>query len=437
MANQRKKLILIGGGLRGLAYTDIASMMPDKFEVVALAEPLPERREFLRQRLNIPEERAYTTWEPLLAQPKLADGAFICTMDRDHCAPALAAIRRGYHLMLEKPAAALPEDCVRIEREAKRCGVHVLVCHVLRYTKFFRALKTLLDEGTIGEIVTIQHREDVGNVHQSHSFVRGNWGNCDRSSVMILQKSCHDMDILQWLIGRPCKRVQSFGSLSYFKAENAPEGAPERCLDGCPVGDSCPYNARKLYLESDSGWFRTASTRLPQPTDADVERALRTTQYGKCVFRCDNNAVDHQIVNLEFEGGITANFSMSAFSRGGRELRVMGTKGVLSGRPGGETLTLFDFETRNETEISVNDKVLDESLVGGHGGGDAGVVTAFYDLLTGVANFSVCDISESVENHMIAFAAEESRLSGTVVDVAAYSASIRRAVDEADKMSGR
>jgi predicted dehydrogenase len=164
-----------------------------------------------------------------------------------------------------------------------------------------------------------------------------------------------------------------------------------------------------------------------------VERALRTTQYGKCVFRCDNNVVEHQVVNLEFEGGVTATFSMCAFSQGGRDLRIMGTKGVLYGRPGAETVTLYDFAARKETEISVNDKILDETLVGGHGGGDTGIVSAFYDLLTGVPNFSVCDISESVANHMIAFAAEESRLSGTVVDVAAYTASVRRAAEATDE----
>ena len=237
---------------------------------------------------------------------------------------------------------------------------------------------------------------------------------------MILQKCCHDMDILQWLVGKKCKKVQSFGSLSYFTRENAPEGAPERCIDGCPHGDTCPYNSVKLYLKSDSKWFRRSSTQLIDPTDADVERALRETQYGKCVYKCDNNVVDHQVVNLEFEDGLTMTFSMCAFNRGGRELRIMGTKGELYAAHGDSELTLFDLETRTARKIPVEDNVSDQSILGGHGGGDTGIMLAFYDMLTGKENFSLCEIDESVDNHMIAFAAEEARLSGTVIDLDEY-----------------
>lgn len=420
MNSKKIKLILIGAGLRGKTYTDMAGKLSDKYEVVAVAEPSAERRAYIQSAHNLPDGCCYPTWEPLLAQPKLADAALICTMDRDHFAPAMAAIRQGYDLLLEKPAAATPEECRILEREAKQHGVKVLICHVLRYTPFFRALKQLIDEGAVGQVVSIQHREDVGNVHQSHSFVRGNWGNSDRSSPMILQKSCHDMDILQWLLGRRCTRVQSFGSLTYFTRENAPEGSPEYCLDGCPQAETCPYNAKKLYLESSSAWFRTSSTMLPEPTDADVERALRTTQYGKCVFKCDNNVVDHQVVNLEFDDGATVTFSMCAFTRGGRELRIMGTKGELVGRHGSPTVTLYDFERQTTREIAVADKVVDDTIVGGHGGGDMGIMHAFHDLLCGVENIALCDLSEAVDNHMIAFAAEESRLTGRVVEMEEY-----------------
>ena len=413
----KKSLILIGAGLRGKTYTDVAGQMADRYQVVAVAEPLPERRTYIQHKHRLPDDCCFDTWEPLLAQPKLADAALICTMDRDHLAPALAAIRRGYDLLLEKPAAPTPEECYILQHEAEKYGVKVLVCHVLRYTAFFRAIKQLINEGAVGRVVNNQHREDVGNVHQSHSFVRGNWGNSDRSSAMILQKSCHDMDILQWLLGEKCTRVQSFGSLTYFTRENAPQGAPEYCLDGCPEAGTCPYNAKKLYLESTSTWFRTSSTRLPQPTDADVERALRTTQYGKCVFKCDNNVVDHQVVNLEFADGATVTFSMCAFTRGGRELRIMGTRGELIGHFGSPTLTLYEFETGSSREIVIADKVVDDTIVGGHGGGDTGIMAAFYDLLTDVDNIALCSIAEAVDNHMIAFAAEESRLTGKVVEM--------------------
>ena len=223
-----------------------------------------------------------------------------------------------------------PEECTKIADYAEQMGSKVIVCHVLRYTPFFITIKELINDGRLGDIISVNHEECVGNVHQSHSFVRGNWGNSKRSSCMLLQKSCHDMDILQWLIGKKCKKVQSFGALSYFKEENAPKDAPDYCIQGCPKADTCPYNAVRLYLDDkENDWFRTTSTREANPTDEMVETALRTTQYGKCVFKCDNDVVDHQTVNMIFEDDITVTFTMNAFNKGGRFIHIMGTKGEL------------------------------------------------------------------------------------------------------------
>ena len=270
-----KKIILVGAGLRGIAYTDVMAEESARYEVVAVAEPIENRREYIRKKHGIPREMCFPTWEPLLSMPKFADAVIIATMDRDHFAPTMAAIDKGYDILLEKPIAPTPEACVRITEAATRKGVKVLVCHVLRFTPFFNLLKKCVDDGVIGEVMSIQHAEHVGNLHQSHSFVRGNWRNSEESSSMILQKTCHDLDILQWLVDKPCKRIQSFGSLSYFRRENKPEGAPLRCIDGCPVGEECPYNAVKIYLDDkENRWFRTSATHCVAPTDADVERAL-------------------------------------------------------------------------------------------------------------------------------------------------------------------
>ena len=417
MENTKKKLIVIGAGSRGKRYTDNALHFPDLYEVVAVAEPIDDRRLYIKNKHGIPDGLCFSSWEPLLALPKLADIAIIATMDRDHIAPAIAAIRAGYDLLLEKPVCPTPEECYEVEREAKKHGAKVLVGHVLRFTPFFRAIKSIIDSGELGKIINIQHREDVWNVHQTHSFVRGNWGNTERSSCMILQKCCHDMDILRWLLGKKCTRVQSFGSLSYFTRENAPEGAPEYCLDGCPHSDTCPYEARRVYIENGSRWFRTTSSHKVEPTDDDVLLALRTTQYGKCVFKCDNDVVDHQVVNLEFEDGATVNFSMCAFNEGGRYINIMGTKGELRGVFKDPELEIYDFLTRTTRKVAVTEHARDNTISGGHGGGDDGIMAALYDLVTGKENFSLCTLSESVDNHMIAFAAEESRLSGKVVDL--------------------
>ena len=420
MESRKRRVVVIGAGSRGKGYAEKILDMED-FEVVSVAEPIVSRREYMRTRHGIADELCFESWEPMMELPRLGEIAIIATMDRDHVAPALAAIEKGYNLLLEKPAGATPEECRRIQRAAEEKGVFVLVCHVLRYTKFFKKLKEIIDSGELGRVMNIQHTEGVGNVHQSHSFVRGNWRNSDETTPMILQKSCHDMDILAWLVGKKCKQVQSFGSLSHFTAENAPADAPDYCVQGCPHLDTCPYNAIKLYYDDkDNSWFRTTCTRVASPTDEDVMRAISTTDYGKCVYKCDNNVVDHQVVNLLFEDDIIMTFTMSAFNKGGRSISIMGTKGHLTAEMKDPIIRIYDFETKETKEIDLNASNTDDSIVGGHGGGDRGIMLALRDIMNGVPNPSVCDIRESCDNHLISFAAEESRITGRVIDLEEY-----------------
>ena len=411
---------LIGAGNRGQTYTYL--MKNDHFQVVAVAEPIEARREYIRQTHHIPAEMCFNSWEDFVKQPKCADVAIVATQDRMHFEPAMALIRLNYNLLLEKPAAPTVEECLKLAQAAKEQGVKILVCHVLRYSPFFGKLKELIDSGIVGMVLSVHHDECVGNVHQSHSFVRGNWGNSDNSSCMILQKSCHDMDILQWLIGSPCKQVQSFGSLSYFVPENAPDGAPDYCIEGCPAAETCYYNAVKLYLEDEKNlWFREAATQLIKPTDEQVAHTLRTTQYGKCVYKCNNNVVDHQVVNLEFENGAVASFNMSAFNQGGRHIRIMGTKGEIFGDMRNNSIDLYRFDTREHQQINPSERSLTDSIVDGHGGGDSGIVSVLYQYMTeGYEGDLLSEIGISVQNHMIAFAAEKSRLENRVVKLSEY-----------------
>lgn len=411
------KVILIGAGSRGQTYTDLMKQTNGKFEVVGVAEPVEDRRNYIKETWNLSDDVCFDDYKPLLALPKFADIAVIATMDRMHIEPAMLAIEKKYNLLLEKPVAPTPEECLEIEKCAKENNVKVLVCHVLRYTDFYKKLKQMIDDGMVGEVMSIHATECVGNIHQSHSFVRGNWGNSGESSPMILQKSCHDMDILQWLIGKKCKNVQSFGSLTYFTEKNAPSGSPDYCIDGCPQGDTCPYNAVKLYLDDkDNSWFRCTSSKKIHPTDDDIKEVLKTTQYGKCVFKCNNNVVDHQVVNLEFDGGAVVSFNMCAFNAGGRVVRIMGTEGEINAAADSSTLDYYNFRTKEHTTIEITDKEVDESILGGHGGGDGGIVDALYKYISdGITDESTSEIDISVENHMIAFAAEQSRLSGQVV----------------------
>lgn len=410
-------VILIGAGNRGRTYTD--QMTDSRYRVVAVADPVPELRDYIREKHALKDEMCFESWEAVLGKPKFADLVIIATGDRLHYEPAMAAIEKGYHLLLEKPIAPTEQQCVDIANLAKEKGVKILVCHVLRYSPFFGKIKSLIDRGAVGKVISIHHSEGVGNVHQSHSYVRGKWGNLARSSNMLLAKSCHDMDIIQWLMGKPCTKVQSFGSLTHFTRENAPEGAPDYCIQGCPHGESCYYNAVKLYLDDKENlWFREASTGITKPDDEAVEAVLRNTQFGKCVYKCDNDVVDHQVVNLEFEGGETASFNMCAFTDMDRRISVMGTDGEIRGMMDEGTLTYYSFKTRERQIISTLGEDLGVSHADGHGGGDAGIVNTLYRYLTEDYGGSLLsEIAISTRNHMIAFAAEKSRLEGRVINV--------------------
>ncbi len=417
--------ILIGAGHRGRIYTGEMLKLPEHYKVVAVAEPVEGRRRAIQEKHGIPDEMCFNGWEEILSQPKMADIALICTMDDMHYAPAMKAIELGYDILLEKPVAPTPEECADIALAAERKGVKVLVCHVLRYAPFFRKVKDLVRSGIIGNIMSILQVEGVGDVHQSHSFVRGNWHSEAETTPMLLAKCCHDLDVLQWIMDKPCKKVQSFGKLTYFTAENAPEGAPVRCIDGgCPIGDTCPYNCRKLYYDDkDNDWFRIACTRgiskKDIPTDDEVMTALKTTDYGLCVFHANNDVVDHQTVNMEFEGGANVTLAMNAFNKGGRFIRIFGTKGELTAYAEDDKIKVYTFEDKQQQEIPVQQ--IGESIVSGHGGGDHGMICELHEYLgANYSGYCAADIQISVKNHLIGFAAEQSRRNDTVESVDGY-----------------
>ncbi len=423
---KKLKVILIGAGGRGRRYTNVMKELPEQFELVGIAEPVENLREGVRQLHGVDPKDCYESWEEILDRPKFADVAVIATMDQMHYAPAMKAIELGYDLLLEKPVAPTPEECTAIWRQAEKYGTKIMVCHVLRYTPFFMRLKEIIQEGTLGDIITMEHIEAVGNIHQTTSFVRGRWGNEGRSTPMLLQKCCHDLDILQWLLEKECTKIQSFGSLVHFRSENAPEGAPERCMDGCPHADTCYYHAYPIYVEKryKIGSPRQATMML-NPTKEDILHTMATTQVGKCVYKCDNDVVDHQIVNMEFEGGVTVSMTMSAFTEGGRKTHIMGTKGELWAEMSNkETPFIFyDFATREKRALSADIAIAGDSITTGHGGGDAGIVDALYRYVTGeLTAEEVSEIGISCKNHMLAFAAEESRHNDTVVSVPKYAA---------------
>ncbi|OCT15717.1 oxidoreductase [Paenibacillus pectinilyticus] len=418
------KIALIGAGMRGLNYINYVHKHRMEAELVAVADPNQARRNKVREMFELDETVCFESWEELLAGPKRADAVFICTQDQLHVAPTLRALEAGYHVMLEKPMATDPGDCVQVVQAADKYERMLVICHVLRYTPFFQTLKRLLDENAIGELVTVQHNENVGFLHQAHSYVRGNWSVTANSSPMILSKSSHDLDIISWLIGAECVNLSSFGSLSYFKAKNAPAGATERCLDGCPAADECEYYAPNQYLTENLKWWSYAIS-----DDWSYEGRLKALQegpYGRCVFHCDNDVVDHQVVNMEFANDVTASFIMSAFTNEiSRTIKLMGTKGEIRAAMEKDEIEIHRFDTGFKETITLNKS--DGHI--GHGGGDGGIVKDFLKLLRTDASSSLTSAEVSLQSHLMAFAAENSRLTKQVVNLRDY----RRQIE--DKLS--
>ena len=400
---------IAGLGPRGFyTYAQYQKVHPERMKVTAIADIDETKLYLAAEDLHIPPEGCFKSAEEMLSKDKLADVLIVATQDKQHIAHALAGLERGYDLILEKPVATTPEDCIAIRDAAKRLNRKGAVCYVLRYTTFYRTIKNIIDSGRIGEVVNVDAVENVGYWHQAHSFVRGNWSNCGRSSPMILQKSCHDMDILNFLIGSHCECLSSFGSLSFFNSEHRPKDAAEFCVD-CPRKESCVYSAERIYLGEDTQekrpWVRTVVA--PAGGLAEVKKALRRGPYGRCVFVCDNDVVDHQTVALRYENGVTVSFTMSAFSAEVyRSIRIMGTQGEIEGEQKTNLIRCTTFDGKTEV-YDINKLASDLS---GHGGGDNQLLTDFFDENSEGHIDAVSGIYSAIESHMMAFAAEYSRL---------------------------
>lgn len=403
---------ICGMGIRGAeAYASYQHLRPDEMEIVAVADPRPDRRELAVREFGVKPACCFDSGEALLAREKLADVLVIATQDTDHIRYALPALEKGYHLLLEKPISPNLDECIALREKAHETGRMVIVCHVLRYTQFYQKIHDLLREGIIGKIQSLHATENIAYWHFAHSYVRGNWRRSDLSSPVILAKSCHDMDIIRWLVGVPCLRVSSFGSLDWFRSQNAPKGCGSRCLD-CGAKADCPYDAEKIYLDNSKSGYRSGTRQWPltvltsDVTEANLYQALREGPYGRCVYHCDNDVADHQVVNMEFEDGITATFSMSAFTQNCyRTICVMGALGEIEGNL--EENVVYVRRFGKPEEKIVLDPVSDEFA--GHGGGDSRMMEYLCACISGGQSNALTSVDASVESHVMALAAEESR----------------------------
>ncbi|HMV07609.1 MAG TPA: Gfo/Idh/MocA family oxidoreductase [Cyclobacteriaceae bacterium] len=401
--------IVCGAGNRGNVYGGYSLAYPDNLDIIGVAEPIAIRNERYAKKHAIKDENRFVTWEDVFKRPKFADAIIISTPDNLHYGPCMKALEMGYDVLLEKPISPSEKECRDILALAKKNDRIVAVCHVLRYAPYFVKLRELIQSKAIGEVISIQHMEPIEHFHMSHSYVRGNWHNSRQTTPIILAKSCHDLDILRWMIGKPSKSIHAFGDLSWFTKKNAPAGSTERCTDGCAVEGTCPYSALEVYYRR-----REWNYVFDLPEDKDKQSAyvleqLKTTNYGRCVYRMDNDQPDHYVTNILFDDNVTASFSMEALtSYGGRRTRVMGSHGDIVGDMNSFTITNFRSGKKEEWKEATD----------GHGGGDWRLAENWVQavaqrnpaLLTST-------IDQSIESHVMGFMAEESRKNKKVMDI--------------------
>ena len=419
---------IIGCGSRGQnVYGKYMHESKEQFKIISLCDISEVMLGLAKDKFGVASENCFTDVEAFFAE-KRADVLVIATQDRDHVAMCVKALELGYDVLLEKPISPIESELYQLLDAQKKYGGKVVVCHVLRYAPAFIKVKKIIESGDIGKIISIDWTEQVAYWHQAHSFVRGNWRNDQETSPMIMQKCCHDLDLLQYYADSKCDFVYSVGSTSFFNRENQPKDAADRCQD-CKYINTCPYSAERVYVQqfvnigSVTGWpFDVVDVTRPITVES-LRKAYQSNQYGRCVFACDNNVVDNQNVIIQFENNVKATLTMTGFTGyAGRKVTIHGTLGeiemdenrdMLKVSIYGEEKDVYDVRKSEAYSIAdiVNTLGKDEF---GHGGGDQLLVQDFYQALTGETDAETT-LEKSIESHLMALAAEKSRKSGKTV----------------------
>lgn len=430
MENKPITAVIVGGGHRSMIYADYSLSHPEALKIVGIADPNRERREMAAKRYGFSEDACFEDAAALAQRPKFADAIINGTMDHQHFATAVPLLERGYDMLLEKPFAVSKEEMEQLCAVIRQHKNKVMICHVLRYAPFYRQIKERVQNGEIGDIINIQTVEHVSYHHLSTSYVRGKWANSDVCKTsMLLAKSCHDIDIMMWMMQptRPVS-VSSVGSRMQFRPENAPANAGTRCTVDCPLVDTCRYSAKRLYLDHPSHWvcYVWADIEgIEAPTDDDRSRSFAAgNPYDRCIYKCDNNVVDHQSVLVNFSNGATGTHNMiGGAAKSQRILHIVGTKGEISGVFEENRFSVLKIDPAPDcgyTEETV-DLSADEE---GHGGGDDALTADFIRYLqTGEQSLSCTAIENSIAGHLTVFLADQSRENGGAlqpIDFSAY-----------------
>lgn len=404
------KVAVIGAGSRGRhAYGNYVLNNQDKIKYVAVIEPDANKRAALAAEHNINSEMCFEDEDEFFKFGKVCDAIIVAHQDKQHYKTTVKALNLGYDVLLEKPMTPDAFECIDLEECAKRNGVNLMVCHVLRYTEFYEKIKELVDEKVIGDLIGFDHKENIGHYHMAHSFVRGNWRNSKETSPLILAKTCHDMDIITWLINDECTAVYSSGDLNYFKKENAPKESAKKCLE-CKLNEECIFSAKRIYLDNCRNIW-PVNTLCANPTYETVKEVLDKTNYGTCVWKVeDNDVCDNQVAVMEFNNGVRGTFTVTAFTHNQfRETMLFGTKGSIYANTRDNEIIVrkHGIDEYSESNITI---IKPKRIVGGHGGGDVGLMEDFINVVNGSGKKPRTSVEQSIQSHLMSYACEKSRL---------------------------
>lgn len=399
--------VIVGCGHRSRVYAEIALKCPDQLKIVALVDPDKHVRDMCKELYGVPEDKCFNDISEILPMGKIADCVINGTMDKLHIPTSIPLLEQGYDMLLEKPITNNAEELLRLYDVVKKHGNKVMICHVLRYSDFYKTAKEIINSGEIGEVVSVSEAEDVHFVHYWLSFLHGNWHSEESSSSVILQKCCHDFDIISWLIGKNCVKVSSMGNLAVYKKENKPAGAADYCCD-CKYIDDCEYSGIRI-MTADPEWLKGYYPDMTCDRDGVVKvLSDKNCPFSECAFSGKNDVMTDQIVNMQYEDGVVAQMIMSGFSgKGRREITIHGSRGEIYGYMGVESVKIFYRPFMNPEVVY---DLTSDSVNSGHGGGDESIIRSFVAYLRdGIDDGSLSKIEDSLMSHKIAFAAEQSR----------------------------
>ena len=420
--------IIVGAGHRAFVYSKLAKTDPDKLKIVGVADPNPVRRQKAMEEFGFGEDMCFESADELAEKGKLADAIINGTMDEQHLVTSVPLLNAGYDMLLEKPFAVNEKEMRELVACAKKNNSKVMICHVLRYTPFYYGIKEIVNSGEIGDIINIQTTEHVSYHHLSTSYVRGEWANSKKCHTsMLLAKCCHDLDIMMWMMSetKP-KKISSFGGKFQFKPENAPAGAGTICMKDCPLVDTCVYSTKRLYIDHPDRWafyVWDALEGIKNPTIEDKINLMKSdSPYARCIYKCDNDVVDHQSVMVEFESGATGTHNMvGGSSEPRRDIHIIGTKGEIFGNFEDSKFTVLKINPspdahNEECDVEEHDLKVTGDMVGaygGHGGGDERLAADFVKFIRGEEHSLACtSIFDSVAGHLSVYLADQSRENG-------------------------